>query len=188
MEKIDEERKKLVNNQVYNIEQLYSLITPLQLYFNEIGGYVKGREFISKTNNIKYDYTRDKPFYLFDLRKKYFNDNKILWHVHPFQGEKIWNCYPSLPDLQSMANNPGKIFVLITKCGTFLYFSVLPYRYDITEKEYKNLHGNVFYNIETLNDNPYIKTTGYQILFYNNSIPNHERDVFTNLQSIVDSF
>jgi len=184
MQYVENERRKLVNNKRYSLEQLYDMILGKQLYFNEIGGYVDDEEFVSKTSNIQYDYEADKPYYVFDFKKKYFKENKVLWHIHPFQGERVWNCYPSYPDLQVMAQNPGKVFVLITKCGAFIYFSTLNYRFDFPIPEYEQLLKNVFYNSSTLNDNSFVRTEGYVILFYNKKIKTHEYDLFSNIEVV----
>lgn len=187
MQYVENERKMLINNEAYSLVELYTMLLSRSLYFNEIGGYVAGNRFISKTSNINYDYEVDKPYFMFDFNKKYFRENKTLWHVHPFQGEKMWNCYPSYPDMNVMSQNPGTVFVLITKCGAFIYFSKASFRFGISLPEYKELLKNVFYDKTTLNKNSFVNTDKYAILFYNNQIKTHEKDLFSNIDTVIKS-
>lgn len=185
MERIKFEKSTILDNKAYDLKTLYTLILNKKLYFNEIGGYVKDNKFVSKALHIEYDYEADKPYYLFDFTRKYFKTNNVLWHLHPYQGDKVWNCYPSYQDLQTMSNNPKKVLLLITKCGLFIYFSKVDFRYEFNIDEYKDLLENVFRNQTVLNKNSFVKTDYYAILYYNRLIPTHEKDVFTNLSYIL---
>ena len=161
-----------IKEQTYSMEEIYENILSKKLYFNEIGGYyLPYNKFVNKKKHIQYDTIQNKPYYVFDMNEDYFKKNQVFWHIHPYQGDFVWNCYPSFADLDKMMQEPKKTFILITKCGSFLYMSKLDFPVNFRPVEYKEIMDNVFKDVTMLKN---IKTQNYLIIYFPSSVPHEE--------------
>jgi hypothetical protein len=120
-EYMEKELSKL-NKTYYTLPEIYDLIKTT-LIRSEIGGYIdQNMNFYTEigANQSLFDIQTNRPFYLFNPNDNYFKYNKVMFHTHPYENDNINNCYLSREDINVALRNPQKIFVIVTKAGTYI--------------------------------------------------------------------
>lgn len=119
-EYIEKEIKKVIKT-FYTLPEVYDLIKTT-LIRSEIGGYIdENMNFHPEigANQSLFDIQSNRPFYLFNTNENYFKYNKVMFHTHPYENDNVNNCYLSREDINVALRNPQKIFVIVTKTGTY---------------------------------------------------------------------
>ena len=120
-EYIEKEIKKVIKT-YYTLPEIYDLIKTTLIH-SEIGGYIDEQmNFYTEigANQSLFDIQSNRPFYLFNTNDNYFKYNKVMFHTHPYENDKLNNCYLSREDINVALRNPQKIFVIVTKAGTYI--------------------------------------------------------------------